>query len=49
MLAVNSAIKGTEIDWGKWGLEKLVSYGTTLLFAGYTAIKDAGNALKKGA
>jgi hypothetical protein len=46
--AVTSAIKGVDIDWKQWGIEKFVSYGTNLLLAGWEGVKDAGQALNLG-
>lgn len=31
----DSVLNNKKIDWGKWGTEKLVSYGCTLLLSGF--------------
>lgn len=46
LTAINSAWTGEPINWKQWGVEKLISVGTTLLFAGSDALFDAGQALR---
>jgi len=44
--AVCSAYKADDIDWGKWGKDKIISYGVMIFTAGMSCLKEIGTLAK---